>query len=202
MSFGERLKLARKKKGMTQKQLAEIIGAKHNSVSNWEKDQNKPDTRTIRRLCAELEITPSYLISGSGDEAVENVYPVSARRIPLVGEIACGRPIFCNRDYESYVEAGSEIHADFAVRARGESMINARIKDGDIVFIREQPMVENGEIAAVCIGNEATLKRVYISDLTVTLVAENPAFEPIVYHLDEESDIRILGKAVAFQSIL
>ena len=131
-----------------------------------------------------------------------NVYPITTKKIPLLGEIACGKPIFCNRDFESYVEAGSDLRADFAVRARGDSMINARIHDGDIVFIREQPIVENGEIAAVCIDDEATLKRVYISGKTVTLVAENPAYEPIVYQLDETLNIRILGKAIAFQSDL
>lgn len=190
-------------KGLTQKELAAMIGAKHNSVSNWEHDQNKPDTDTILQLCKILEISPSYLISGSEDAALpSNVFPISTKKIPLLGEIACGMPIFCNQDFESYVEVGSDLRADFAVRARGDSMINARIHDGDIVFIREQPIVENGEIAAVCIEDEATLKRVYISGKTVTLVAENPAYEPIVYQLDETPNIRILGKAIAFQSDL
>lgn len=203
MTFGKRLKISRNIKGLTQKELAGLIGAKHNSISNWENDQNKPDTDTIQALCKILDISPSYLISGNnGIGTPANIYSISTKKIPLLGEIACGKPMFCNRDFESYVEAGADIHADFAVKAHGDSMINARILDGDIVFIREQPIVENGEIAAVCIDNEATLKRVYISAKTVTLIAENPAFEPIIYQLEDAPNIRILGKAIAFQSNL
>lgn len=205
MSFGTRLKKARNEKNLTQKQLGDIIGARHNSVSNWENDQNKPGAGTIDILCKILNISPSYLISGETDadfNKIENIYPINPKKIPILGDIACGQPIFCNRDFESYVEAGSDIRADFALRAKGDSMINARIHDGDIVFIRRQPQVENGEIAAVCIDNEATLKRVYISGNTVTLIAENPSYQPIVYHLNESSNIHILGKAVAFQSNL
>lgn len=206
MALGERLKDAREMKKYTQKQLAELVGAKHNSISNWEKGKNRPSTFMIERLCRTLEITPSYLISGNGEEFdfkdVENVRPITKKKIRILGEIACGQPIFCNQDFESYIEEGTGVHADFAVRAKGDSMINARIHDGDIVFIRSQPTVENGEIAAVCIGNEATLKRVYVSKDTVTLVAENPAYAPIVYKLDESTNIFIMGKAVAFQSNL
>lgn len=206
MAMGERLKEAREKKEYTQKQLAELVGARHNSISNWEKGKNKPSTFMIERLCSVLEVSPSYLISGDGSNFdfsdVENVRPLTKKKIPILGEIACGQPIFCNQEFESYIDAGTGVHADFAVRAKGDSMINARIHDGDIVFIRSQPMVENGEIAAVCIGNEATLKRVYISKDTVTLVAENPAYAPIVCKLDESTNIFIMGKAIAFQSNL
>lgn len=198
MSFGKRLRDARIRKGFTQMQLAEILGAKHNSVSNWEADRNKPGTEMIEKLCELLEITPSYLIIG--DLVQDTGKAPSMRKIPILGEIACGKPLFCNQEYDSFIEA--DINADFALRAKGESMINARIKDGDIVFIKKQPMVQNGEIAAVCIDNEATLKRVYLSGSLVTLVAENPAFSPIVYNLRERTDIMILGKAVAFQSYL
>ena len=132
----------------------------------------------------------------------ENIHPIRTKKIPILGEIACGQPIYCDREYDSYIETDSDIQADFALIAKGDSMINARIQNGDIVFVRSQPMVENGEIAAVCIDDEATLKRVYISEETVTLVAENPAYQPIVYNLKNSPNIRILGKAIAFQSRL
>lgn len=101
---------------------------------------------------------------------------------------------------EACVEAGANIRADFCLRVKGDSMINARICDGDIVFIKKQPDVNDGEIAAVLIGNEATLKRVYKKKNEIILVAENPAYKPLVYKNEELNEIRILGKAIAFQS--
>lgn len=98
------------------------------------------------------------------------------------------------------METGSGLHVDFALRCKGNSMINARIYDGDIVFIRKQPTVQNGEIAAVCIDNEATLKRVYINNGIITLMAENPAFPPIVISQNDGESVYILGKAIAFKS--
>lgn len=93
-----------------------------------------------------------------------------------------------------------DIDANCAVRCKGDSMVGARIMNGDLVFVREQPIVENGEIAAVLIGDEATLKRVYIKPNQVVLQPENPSFEPLVYVNEELNDIRIIGKAVAFLS--
>lgn len=205
MSFGKRLKKARTDNNLTQKQLGELIGARHNSVSNWENDQNKPDATTIEILCRVLSISPSYLIGGDYFNDFDNVEPIprqNTKKLPVLGEIACGEPIFCNQEYDDYIEADENIKADFALRAKGDSMVNARILDGDIVFIKTQPQVENGEIAAVIIDNDATLKRVYISGDTVTLVAENPRYAPIVYNTKKNDDIRILGKAVAFYSNL
>ena len=119
-----------------------------------------------------------------------------------MGEIACGEPRFASEDRESYIEASTDIQADFCLKAKGDSMINARIQDGDIVFIREQPSVYNGEIAAVVIDDEATLKRVFYypeKDLFI-LKAENPKYDDLVYSKSELDNIRILGKAIAFQS--
>lgn len=122
------------------------------------------------------------------------------KRIPLLGTIACGEPILAEENLEGYVEAADEVEANFALRCRGDSMINARILDGDLVYIREQPDVENGEIAAVLIGDEATLKRVYKYPGQVVLQPENPQYPPLVYSGEQLQDFRILGKAVAFLS--
>ena len=133
---------------------------------------------------------------------VDNIYQIEIRKFPLLGEIACGEPIFANEDRESYVVAGADIKADFCLKCKGDSMINARIHDGDIVFVRKQSTVDNGEIAAVLIENEATLKRVfyYPDKAKLVLQAENSSFEPLVYIGEEIERIEILGKAVAFQS--
>lgn len=134
----------------------------------------------------------------------DNIKPVKLKRFPLLGEIACGKPIFAEEDKEHYVMADMDIRADFCLTAKGDSMVNARIYDGDVVFIREMPIVENGDIAAVIIDNEATLKRVYYypEKSKLMLVAENPAYEPLVYMNEELNTIRILGKAIYFMSTL
>jgi repressor LexA len=112
-----------------------------------------------------------------------------------LGTIACGQPIYAEEQFESYIEAGANINADFCLKIQGDSMINARICDGDIVFIKKQPIVADGEIAAVLIGDEVSLKRVYKSNGEVVLVSENPSYKPMIFKGD-----RILGKAIAFQS--
>ena len=134
----------------------------------------------------------------------ENISPVKLKRFPMLGEIACGQPIWAEEDRDSYVMADMDIRADFCLTAKGDSMINARIYDGDIVFIRKMPIVENGEIAAVIIGDEATLKRWYYyrEDNKLMLIAENPKYEPLVYMNEELDTIKCLGKAVYFMSAL
>lgn len=130
-----------------------------------------------------------------------NIEPLPRfKKIPLVGTIACGEPILAEQNIEDYVLCPTNINADFSLRCKGDSMIGARIHDGDIVYIRQQPDVENGEIAAVMIEDEATLKRVYKKGSSVILQPENPTYEPLVFVREEINQIRILGKAVCFLS--
>jgi len=124
------------------------------------------------------------------------------RKIPLLGTIACGEPILAVENIEDYVSIPKDLAGDFALTCKGDSMINARIFDGDIVYIRQQDTVENGEIAAVLIDNEATLKRVKLYDDHIVLEPENPMYKPLAYWGEEMNSIRILGKAVAFTSIV
>lgn len=127
--------------------------------------------------------------------------PIKHKKFRMLGEIACGKPIFCNEEYDTFIDASANIDADFCLKAKGDSMINARIYDGDIVFIKQTPMVNNGEIAAVIVGDEATLKRVYYNeDNKLVLSAENPQYAPLVYTNEELNNINILGRAVAFMS--
>ena len=142
------------------------------------------------------------LDSGRTIYDINGISPIATRRIPMLGKVACGEPIYADEDRESYVMAGTDIHADFCLTAQGDSMIGARIMDGDIVFCRSQDMVDNGEIAVVLINDYATLKRVYYypEKKKLVLQAENPKYEPLVYIGEELNEIRILGKAVAFQS--
>lgn len=204
-NVGNYIKQLRLSKDMTQEELGNVIGVKKAAVQKWESGMVQNLKRsTIKRLADFFEVSPAGFIDDDIDLSQYGITPVKTQRIPLLGDIACGEPIFADEDRESYVEVGTEIRADFCLRAKGDSMINARIYDGDVVFIRQQPMVDNGDIAAVIIDNEATLKRVYYYPEKGKLILnpENPAYEPLVYVGEELNEIRILGKAVAFQSDL
>lgn len=215
MGMADRIKKRRIAMNYTQEELAQKLGLQKSAIAKYENGRVENIKRSIIARMAELlECSPAYLMGWEDDSTVhhksstdniytyDNIYPIELKRFPLLGEIACGEPIFCNEDRESYILAGTDIKADFCLKAHGDSMVNARIYDGDIVFIKEQPLVNDGEIAAVIIENEATLKRVYFdrNNNTLQLVAENPAYRPMVYVGESLNSIRILGKAVAFQS--
>jgi repressor LexA len=169
-----------------------VLGMALNVSEGWLMGFNVPMERTSNRTS---EIDVNYT-------KYDNIIPITTKKFPLLGEIASGEPIFADEDHESYIAADSDIKADFALRCKGDSMINARIMDGDIVFIRQQPQVENGEIAAVIIEDSATLKRVYYykeRDMLI-LKAENNQYEDFIYTGSELNSVKILGKAIAFQS--
>ena len=208
-ALGERIKMLRKGKHLTQAQFTDILRHRYGlktdrvMVSKWETGFQTPQTDTLRSVAEALDVTVDYLLSGC--EAVpadiNEEGTIVAKKIRMLGSIACGTPIFCNEEYEYVIATGENAKADFCLTARGDSMINARIADGDIVFIKQQPTVENGEIAAVVIGDEATLKRVYKTADGIMLVAENPAYQPMYFSGDELSQTWILGKAIGFQSM-
>lgn len=131
----------------------------------------------------------------------DNILPLpKMKKVPLIGTIACGEPVLAVENIDSYINMAEDINADFALKCKGDSMINARIFDGDYVYIRQQPDVENGEIAAVLIGEEATLKKIHKYPNKVVLSPCNPMYDDLVYQNEQLNEIRILGKAVAFLS--
>lgn len=157
----------------------------------------------VELIAKALNISAAYLMGweDSAETIPSNIIPMpEMKKVPLVGTIACGEPILAEENLDGEVDLPEHIHADFALRCKGDSMINARIYDGDIVYIRQQPTVEDGEIAAVLIGDEATLKRVRFFEDHVVLEPENPLYRPLSYWGEEMSTVRILGKAVAFTS--
>lgn len=199
MGMAERIRDKRKELGLTQEELGEKLGVQKSAVAKYENGRVENIKRSvIEKMCIVFNCSPSWLMGW--DDLPDYAIPIETHRVPLLGEIACGQPRLATEEFEHYVEVGSRIRCDFALRAKGDSMTGARIMDGDIVFIRQQDTVENGQIAAVIVDDEATLKRVYYRDDTLILQAENSAYPPMVYTGHQLDHVRILGLAVAFQS--
>lgn len=203
MDIGKYIKDLRLRKGISQEELGRIAGVQRAAVQKWESGRTRNLKRdTIQKLADYFGVSAaSFLEANDNIFSFDNIRAVSTRKIPVLGKISCGEPIYCSEEY-SYIDAGDGLDADFCLIAKGDSMINARIYDGDYVFLKAQPTVENGEIAAVVIGDEATLKRVYYypEEAKLVLNAENSKYAPIVYVGEELNKTRIIGKAVAFQS--
>lgn len=211
MKLGDLIRSYRDTHGLSQRQFANQCDLSNGYISILEKGINpstgKPVTPTLpqmKKLADGMAITLSELFEKVDDMPIDvgsNIIPMPLmRKVPLLGAIACGAPILADEHIEEYVDIPKHIHADFALTCKGDSMINARIFDGDIVYIRQQDSVENGEIAAVLIDSEATLKRVKLYGDHISLEPENPMYKPLVFWNEEMNDVRILGKAVAFTS--
>lgn len=200
----------RAKHGLTLEQVAKEVGVGRSTVRKWETGLIANMRRDkIEKLARALHTSPGYLMGWENEDGSfpdmlpDNIAPMpEMKKIPLLGTIACGEPILAAENIEGEVDIPKEIHADFALRCQGDSMINARIFDGDIVYIRQQETVDNGEIAAVLIDDEATLKRVTLYEDHIVLSPENPMYKPFVFWYEEMNSVRILGKAVAFTSAI
>ncbi len=198
----------RKQAGLTLEEVAEKIGTSKQTIHRYENGviSNVPPDK-VEALARVFGTTPSELMGWESENPLysfPNIHPITTKKLPMLGRIACGKPIYAEEEHESYVMAGAAPDADFCLKAVGDSMVGARIYDGDLVFIRSQESVDNGEIAAVIIDDEATLKRVYFypEKQKLILSPENPHYEPLVFLGSELDHIKIIGKAVAFQSVI
>lgn len=205
MTIGEKIKMAREAKGLTQEQLGALCGTTKQTIFKYEKGiiTNIPLDR-LEKMAEVLLITPMPLM-GWEDTLPSNILPLpNMVKKPRLGTIACGKPILAVEDAEEFDMVPDGVNCDFTLKCKGDSMINARIFDGDTVYIRSQPQVENGQIAAVRIGEEATLKKVYYTPGSdrITLRACNPMYADMVYEGDTLNQIQILGLAVGFYSIV
>lgn len=206
-----KIKDLRKDKNMSQQKLADLLGVSRSTVAMWEVSSNEPDHETLSRLADLFGVTVDYLLGRTDDPSpaapsfsdIPGVRQVKKKKIPVLGEIACGKPIFADEQRDVYVSVSDDLVCDFALVAKGDSML-PRIHDGDLVFIQEMPVVPNGRIAAVLIEDEATLKRVFFDAERhqLTLISENTAYPPFVYIGEDLMRIRILGLAVAAQTRL
>ncbi|MEG1965754.1 MAG: S24 family peptidase, partial [Oscillospiraceae bacterium] len=176
MTIGEKIYKRRKELGLTLEQVGNLVGVSKSTVKKWETGYIENMKRDKIYLLSEaLQVSPSFIMgwennSGKNIFECKNIILVpEMKSIPLLGAIACGEPILAAENIEEYLQIPKNINADFALQCSGDSMINARIFDGDIVYIHQQPCVDNGQIAAVLIGDEATLKRVYLYNNKIVL---------------------------------
>lgn len=210
----DRIKRLREEQDMSQDDLAKKCGySDRSTISKIEKGERNLPGSKIKIIAEALNVKPSYLMDGENNIpdfdvfSIKGVLPLpKTSKKPRLGVIACGEPILAEENIEDYDDVPDDMKCDFTLLCEGDSMINARIFDGDIVYIRKQPQVENGEIAACLVEGEfetkATLKRFYKYDDKIILQSENPAYPPFVYVKEEMNRVRVIGKAIGFTSKL
>ena len=207
-TISTRLQEALALRKMKQSKLSELTGIGKSSICTYLTGAYEPKQRNIQKMAKALEVSEAWLMGedvpmerpNNGFSNADIIPLPETRKLPLLGRIACGEPILAEANIEEMLNVPTNVHADFALRCNGDSMIGARIMDGDIVYIRQQPEVENGQIAAVLIDGDATLKRVYRYPNQLVLHAENPAYRDYIYQGAELEKIKILGLAVSFTS--
>ena len=201
------MKHRRKQIGMSAEQVAEKLGISPSTVYRYENGEiEKMGIDKLEPIAAAIQTTPAYLMGWAESEQPStlpaNINPLPAmKEWQVLGATACGKPL--HRELlDETILAPADIKADIVFRCVGDSMINARIFDGDAVFIHLQPEVENGQIAVVRVGDEYTLKRVYVFDDYVELRAENPTVKTILLRGPEltPDNYEVVGLAVAFLS--
>ena len=209
MDFKDKIKFNREKLGYTLEELSKLVGVSAPTIQRYESGEIKNVRRDkIAKLAKALDVTPSYLMGWEDENSepiLENIpgiiTPIKMKKIPILGTIACGNPIFADQNYDGYFMIDSNLpEADFVLKAKGDSMIEANIFEGDFVFFRKQRDVDNGTIAAVLIDEEATLKRINKSNDMLILQPCNKNYEPLIYSKDDDKNIVILGQMVGVYS--
>ncbi|MCQ2430381.1 MAG: helix-turn-helix domain-containing protein [Clostridia bacterium] len=218
--FAARLRQAMENSGLRANQVADRTGLSKARISQYVNGRYTPKWDGICRLAEVLSVSPAWLMGEDGASDVQDLpsgrdlpagreLPAGVRRLdlrsyPMLGAIACGAPIFAYEDGDTTYVTAADTNADFCLIAKGDSMVDARIFDGDEVFIQQTDYVDNGEIAAVAVDDEATLKRVfyYPGENKLVLVPENPAYHPMTFSGEDLNHVHILGRAVAVQSKL
>ena len=209
MEFGDMLKALRKERGLSQDELASILGTTKQVISRYETKQRVPRLSVVADYARKLGVPLSLLSGQQAQPGQEPAREGGVRRIPIIGSVACGEPIYKPGDGTDYATIEESVACDFALIAQGDSMIGDRIHSGDLVFIRRQESVRDGEIAAVALDDELTLKRVRrILDPSgrvafTQLLPSNPKYAPITIGGEEETrNVAILGKAVAVRFMI
>lgn len=196
--MGLRIETLRKKNKMSMQELGSIVGVSASTIMRYERGSfSKIKIPVVESLARALGVSGQYLATGVEEQPAINTAPAPTFvRKPRIGAIACGAPILAEEHIEDYDDVPEGIPCDFTLTCKGDSMINARIYDGDIVCIRKQDTISSGDIAAVLVGGEeATLKRVRLYSDHIILEAENPQYKPLVFWEEDMNSVRIIGKA-------
>ena len=207
--FAQRLSDTLINRNETTYTLGDALSLSPATISRYQNGKMAPKITTLYAMAAYLKVNPLWLMGYDEDKATTakerpylsaaNLLPVTKKKLPVLGNIAAGEPIWAEQGFDAFIASGEDTDADFCLKVKGDSMINAGIHSGDIVLIKSCPDVDDGEIAAVLIDDETTLKRVYKLGDRVILRPENPAYSPMEFTKNDGKNIRILGKAVALQ---
>lgn len=190
-----------KRYGKTQKEICKDLGFKEMTFSDWVNAKTYPRIDKIEKMANYFHVQKADLVEEKR-KPLKNIVPIERRMVPIIGQIAAGKPILADEHIEAFLPCDTGIHADFGLVVSGDSMIGADIHDGDVVFIRSQPIVDDGQIAAVRIDDDATLKRFYKNPDGCTLVSMNPQYPPMIFNSDNCDSIQIIGLAVAKYSVI
>ncbi|MBQ8356206.1 MAG: helix-turn-helix domain-containing protein [Clostridia bacterium] len=211
MEIGKLIKAFREKQNMSQRQFATSCGVSNGYISMLEEGKNPktnepivPSVSTMKKIATAIGISLNELMDAVDEmdiSIIPEIRPIMRKRLPMLGNVACGEPIWAEEEHDAYVMTDASVDADFTLIAKGDSMINARIFDGDILFVKKTEIVADGEIAVVLVDNEATVKRVYYDrdNNVMTLMPENPTHKPMRFEGSKLDEICILGKVVAGQ---
>ena len=197
--ISETIKQIRKTHYLNQTEFANRIGVTQGAVSQWENGLTRPNLDQLRAISAAFNMSVDDIVAQLKDEPRRELDAINIRRgtVPILGNIACGQRITPDTTPEGFADLPEGINADFALRCKGDSM-EPTLMDGDLVLIRQQPEVEQGQIAAVSIEGETTLKHVYRQENGLMLVADNPAYSPIFAPVSADEEIIIHGLAVGY----
>jgi repressor LexA len=197
MRLGDKIKQRRLELGLTLEDVGKVVGVAKSTVNKWESgDIENMRKDKIELLAKALRVHPLWIME------IEDKTYYGTKKVPVLGAVAAGEPIFAQESYDVYIEIDNKIPVDFCLKVKGDSMVDARILDGDMVFVKKQPTVENGEITVVLIDDDVTLKRFYKNNGGIILKPENSKYQPKYYTEKDFKNIRILGKAMFFQSKL
>ncbi len=203
-TFKDRLKALRISRGLTQEELSSKLSISRSAIGMYEKGNRQPDFDTLELIADFFNVDIDYLLGRTNKTTyipepdlsnVTNLIFPSSRAVPILGEICAGDGIYCEENFEGFFHIDTSIKADCCLKVRGDSMVDAGINDGDIVFIQKSYDYENGKIYAVVINSdcEAVLKRAHWSDETVVLSPCNIAYEPIVADVN---DVTVVGECI------
>ena len=190
-----------KRYGKTQKEICKDLGFKEMTFSDWVNAKTYPRIDKIEKMANYFHVQKADLVEEKR-KPLKNIVPIERRMVPIIGQIAAGKPILADEHIEAFLPCDTGVQADFGLIVSGDSMIGADIHDGDVVFIRSQPIVDDGQIAAVRIDDDATLKRFYKNPDGCTLVSMNPQYPPMIFNSDNCDSIQIIGLAVAKYSLI